>query len=483
MALIFCRNSSISSCTASRSCSPARSAHALARPGRCRNLRGGDRPGRPARGAPRWPPGPGRGCVPRSCGPCRESSALRRSTRVRWRSSNSRWLMRSMRLAGKRLLAQIELGDLRFGPQDAPLRRARPARRTRPVVGGRRRCARPRSCRLSSNCRSCVCKLRSRSSPLASSTLVSVVSRTAGAAAAPPGRRSARPAPPGCLPISARPASSWRRFSRASASRLQGRLVLRLGCAEFGIEHFALLVELRAPLKGGGDFRAMLGQRRPASGGARPCAVGLVLVGRQPAAAARASGRLRLFDLVVQFGQLDFQCPQLAAPRDQAGWPLAAARQPACRRPANNSPAKVTKLSPRPAERANSRAWPSCCDDPGLTQQSPGQRGKSRLGLDEAIGTAQHARPALQIDLLPSGSRRLRIQPDKTHAAAKTRRLGLQVFQQFRAVGRHHVLSGLAQGHVNQRRHFHAHRKHVGHQAQDGRNGPPPGCSPGSAPP
>ena len=228
--LIFCRSSSISCCTSSRCVLLFVGwARAPARPGRCRSPRGAGRPARCARGGLRWRPGPAAWIF---------SSSLRTLPRAFWISavrsarccwSASRWLTSSTVSRGERLLAEVELGDFRFRPQDVPPRGLGALAGTRPVARGLRRWPGARSCWLSSNCRSRACRLRSRSSLLASSTLISVVSRLRGLPLGLPARRSARPRPARSASISASAASSCLRCWRASARRPQRRLVLLVG--------------------------------------------------------------------------------------------------------------------------------------------------------------------------------------------------------------------------------------------------------------
>ena len=115
MPLILRRSSSISSWTASRSLLLAdRRTGARPRPGRCRNPRGADRPGR-SRSRRTW-------LAARSWAWMR-SSSLRTLPRTRCasavssarcRSNNSRSVDVLDGLAGERLLAEVEFGNFRF---------------------------------------------------------------------------------------------------------------------------------------------------------------------------------------------------------------------------------------------------------------------------------------------------------------------------------------------------------------------------------
>ena len=80
------------------------------------------------------------------------------------------------RLAGERFLADVKLGNVRFRAEDVPTARLRAKDALGQLLFAVGQGA-VRSCRPSSICRSRACRLRSRSSLLASSTFASVVSR------------------------------------------------------------------------------------------------------------------------------------------------------------------------------------------------------------------------------------------------------------------------------------------------------------------
>ena len=103
-------------------------------------------------------------------------------------------------------------------------------------------------------------------------------------------------------------------------------------------------------------------------------------------------------------------------------------------------------------------------DDPGLAQQAAGQHGKFRCRLDELVGPAQHARPAVQIDLVEMRFGRHGVEPDEPDPAGQRRR-ALQLLDQLAAAGHDQAAGQLAQRHFDQRRGFEVDLQQIGHQA------------------
>ena len=161
------------------------------------------------------------------------------------------------------------------------------------------------------------------------------------------------------------------------------------------------------------------------------------------------------------------QGAELAAPRDQAGGDLP---RPDDQRAVGleEFARQGDEVEPRAGRAGQIEGMAEFLDDPGLAQQPPGQRGETRLGLDEAVGAAEHAGPALQVDFRPRpSSARRGVEPEEAHAAAETLRLGLQVLQQFLAGRGHDVLRRRPKATSTSGADLDADGKQVGHQAED----------------
>ena len=235
-------------------------------------------------------------------------------------------------LRGEGLLAEVEVGDFGLGPEDVPARRPRRRWRIRPDARGPRRWPARALARLSSNCRMRAWRFRSRSSLLANSTLISVVSRSAASAAAlQPSICSAEPAETRLHLGQRRRRSAFASAGPRPGGRTAASCCCWASCSSRSSDG-PLLVQLAAPLLGGGDGHAVLGQARRRSAGVRPSADRPVAAAAAICSSSLADGVLRRVDRRLQFVELRLQRPQLAPPRDQAGRRRSAARRSACRR-------------------------------------------------------------------------------------------------------------------------------------------------------
>ena len=289
-------------------------------------------------------------------------------------------------LAGERLLAEIKLGNLRFRPQDVPSRGLGSAEAVGQLPAGRRRwrgrapAGLPRP--AAAGRAGCGAVLRSWPARLSFPWF-----RGCGPAAGPPGRRSARPGRPGGLP--SRPARH-RAVPVAAGPRPGGPTTFHVAPRRRGTRPPASPAAgrtgrgaLRRPRSSG-----VVRPGRPAPGGVRP---------RSAPGAARcwAIRCWRPARAVRPWSILPSNSPNW--PFRARSWlrreirPAASCRGPTVSVPSasSNSPARVTKLSPAPAERAKSRAWLSF----STIQVRPSSR-RARAASRGSVSTKRSARPS-----------------------------------------------------------------------------------------
>ncbi len=189
----------------------------------------------------------------------------------------------------------------------------------------------------------------------------------------------------------------------------QRRFVLLLGGLKLGFQHAALLVELRPALLGGRNLQPLLahGVQGLAMFGRAPLEL-LLLPGDLLLEADRA--RLAPVDLAFQLGQLRLQGAELAAPGDQAGGHLP---RPDDQRAVGleQFARQGDEMEPRAGRAGQVEGMAEFLDDPGPAQQPPGQRDETRLGLDEAVGAAEHAGPPFKVDFRPGRRGRRAVEP------------------------------------------------------------------------
>ena len=230
----------------------------------------------------------------------------------------------------------------------------------------------------------------------------------------------------------------WR-FAWASAKRLQAVVVLGCGGVQFGLRaRRAAASNWLRRSSAAVIVSAVLGQR----------VGGLLVLGRarsRPVAAAGRSARPARRRRPAACCDRALPTRPAASARPAAGCGARSGRSTACRGPttsvpsaASSSPARVTKLSPRPADRGQLRRRGRASR---RTTCGPSSRlasgGEARLGLDEPVGPAQHAGPAFEID-----RRRRRVGVVRDRRATRSPRgrrsrlrVGLQIVRAVRRRG------------------------------------------------
>ena len=251
---------------------------------------------------------------------------------TRCRSSSSRWLDVLDGLAGERLFAEVQLGNLRFRPQDAPPRRLGAAEAVGQLLAA-----------FGDGAGALLPAFLDLPQPgvevaqplLALGQLDFGLGGFAAARLPLPfeARRSAPSSRPGRFPSRPSAASSRRALLAGLGQPAQRRFMLLLGGAELALQHAPLLVELGPPLFGGRESAVAARPRRPAPGGVRPsrrpiCSSCSAICSWRPAMAA-----LALLDLALQLVQLRSSGREAGCGGRSGRRPAAAARRSACRRP------------------------------------------------------------------------------------------------------------------------------------------------------
>ncbi len=174
-----------------------------------------------------------------------------------------------------------------------------------------------------------------------------------------------------------------------------GGFVLGLGVVQFAIQRGPLLVQLGASLFGGRDGHSVL----------RQGIQGLLVFGRATVDEALPGGDLLLqpghcalcgFDRPRHFLELRLNRPQLAPPRDQAGRDVP--------RPYDQRAVGIEQFASQcdvgqsGANRTRQQqGMGEPFDKPRSAQQASGQGGEAGLGFHEPIGPAEHAGAAFEI--------------------------------------------------------------------------------------